>query len=61
MAYQKHGSKMFHVIHCGQKLHVYITDGMLFDLDEVKCKKHGFWAAVVRRNLRQIDVESYLK
>ena len=61
MAFQKNTSKFYHVIHCDQQLHVYITDGMLFGLDEVKCKKHGFWSSVVRRNLRQIDVESYLK
>ena len=61
MAFQKNGSKYYHILRCADKLHVYITDGMLFGLDEVKCKKHGYWSSLVKTNLRQIDVESYLK
>ncbi len=59
MAFHNNGRKFYHLVRCSDKLHFYITDGMLFlDRDELRCKKHGYWMVIVERNLTKNDAES---
>lgn len=59
MPFHNNGRKFYHIVRCGTQLHFYITDGMLFNLDELRCKKHGIWMALVKTNLTKNDAESY--
>jgi hypothetical protein len=55
MAFHNNGRKFYHAVLCNGKSHEYITDGMLFSVDEIKCKKHGVYASVVETNLTKND------
>jgi hypothetical protein len=56
MPFHRNGRKFYHLLAC-IKMHLYETDGMLFNIDEVKCKKHGIYAAVFKANMTKHDAE----
>ncbi len=57
MAFHNNGRKYYHVLLCDGVYHLYITDGMLFQVDEVRCKRHGIYASVTESNLTLNDAE----
>lgn len=62
MAFHNNGRKFFHYVRCYQdKHHIIETDGMWFDIDEKKCRKHQHWATVIKANLTKHDAEEILK
>jgi len=58
MAFHNNGRKFYHLVRCHDRLHFYITDGMLFNLEEIKCKKHFQWMLVLKYNLTKNDAEA---
>ena len=57
MAFHNNGRKFYHLLECDGKSHWYITDGMLFGLDEVLCKIHKKYTAILKSNLNKNDAE----
>jgi hypothetical protein len=57
MAFHNNGRKYFHLLDCNGNSHWYITDGMLFGLDEILCKRHKQYTAILKSNMNKNDAE----
>jgi len=55
MAFHNNGRKFYHSVLCNGRKHAYITDGMLFSIEEIKCKKHQTYASIIESNLTKND------
>ena len=57
MAFHNNGRKYYHLLGCDKQPHLYITDGMLFGIDEVLCKRHKRYTTVIKSNMNKVDAE----